>query len=494
MLTRGMRFLLDTNIVIPAEPTSAGDVEARTPSVVALLNVLALGSHLPMLHPASTRELRGDRNPERAATRTLLLGKYPELPRPPEMSTRLLAALGPPVPGSNSEIDLLLLSALDANAVDYFVTEDDGIHRRARRVELADRVLTVADAIVTVRALFPALPETPPFVSAKLAHELDETDPIFTSFRVDYPGFDKWLARCKREHRQTWVIQTGREYRGLCIVNDEFPNDYGFPGKVLKVCSFKIADEYRGHRYGELLLKTVFAFLVENRYQSVFIEAFPKQQELFTLLTEFGFEDIRGSSKGERVLLKKLRQPEPETERLDPLKYNVKYGPHALTLVGAQVFVVPIRPQYHKLLFPELEQQLLLATESHPFGNSIRKAYLCHSQIRKIASGDAILFYRSGTNQAVSAVGVVERTLVSSDPLEVARFVGTRTVYSYAEIEEMSAKPILAVLFRLARTLKPRWEVDLLKRAGIIKRAPQSFMQVHGKAVDWIATQLVVPR
>jgi hypothetical protein len=139
-------------------------------------------------------------------------------------------------------------------------------------------------------------------------------------------------------------------------------------------------------------------------------------------------------------------------------------------------------------------QQLLLATESHPFGNSIRKAYLCHSQIRRIASGDAILFYRSGTNQAVTAVGIAERTLVSSDPLEIARFVGTRTVYSYAEIQDMAAaKPTLAVLFRLARILKPRWEVDLLRRAGIVKRGPQSFMQVRGKAVDWIASQLVVP-
>jgi hypothetical protein len=351
-----MRFLLDTNIVIHAEPTSADDVEARTPSAVALLNVLALGGHLPMLHPASVRELRGDRKPERAATRALLLGKYPELPRPPEMSARLLAALESPIPGSNSEVDLLLLSALDANAVDYFVTEDNGIHRRAARVGLAERVLTVADAIVAVRALFPALPETPPFVSAKLAHELDETDPIFNSFRVEYPGFDNWLAKCKREHRQTWVIQTGLVYGGLCIVNDEFPNDYGFPGKVLKICSFKIADDFRGYRYGELLLKTLFAFLVENRYDAVFVEAFPKQQELFTLLAQFGFGDVRGSSKGERVLLKKLRPPELETERLGPLEYNIKYGPYALTLVGTQVFVVPIRPQYHSLLFPELDQ------------------------------------------------------------------------------------------------------------------------------------------
>src|SRR5262249_46331028 len=109
--------------------------------------------------------------------------------------------------------------------------------------------------------------------------------------------------------------------------------------------------------------------------------------------------------------------------------------------------------------------------------------------------GDLILFYRSEVNQGATTVGVAEGTLISSDADEVARYVGRRTVYSYADIRTMAAKPILAVLFRLARFLRPPWDVDLLIRAGIIKRPPQSFMQVSsGKAVDWIATQLVAPR
>jgi len=487
-----MRFLLDTNIVIPAEPTSAEDVEARTPSVVGLLKALSLGRHIAYLHPASLRELRGDRNQARAETRGVLIGKYAELPRPPGMSKRLVEELGAPPPGSNSEIDLLLLSALDADAVDYFVTEDDGIHRRARRVGLAERVLTVADAINAVQALFSTVPERLPFVVPKFAHELDETQPIFASFREDYPQFDAWLVRCKREHRQTWVIQTGNVYQGLCIVKTEAANDYGFPGKILKLCSFKIADNFRGNRYGELLLKTLFSYLVENHYDGVYVEAFEKHGPLLTLLADFGFEDACASKKGERVLLKKLRAWEGD-QSLGPNEYHIKYGPHALTLKGAQLFVVPIQPKYHKLLFPELEEQLPLGTDSQPFGNSIRKAYLCHAKIRKMAAGDVILFYRSERDQGVTAVAVVEGTLVSSDALKLAQYVSKRTVYSYADIEEMARKPVLAIQFRLARTLKPRWEVDVLKAAGIIKQAPQSCMQVPGKAVNWISHQLAVP-
>src|ERR1700677_5093796 len=110
MLTRGMHFLLDTNIVIPAEPTSAEDIEPTTSAIVALLGALSEGGHTAFVHPASIDEIRGDRNGERAQMRGLLIGKYTALPHPPDMSSRLVAALGAPALGSHSAVDLLLLS------------------------------------------------------------------------------------------------------------------------------------------------------------------------------------------------------------------------------------------------------------------------------------------------------------------------------------------------------------------------------------------------
>ena len=487
-----MRFLLDTNILIPAEPTASEHLEPTTPFITALLGNLSHGGHRPLVHPASIAELRNDRDADRARIRQFLIEKYPVLAQPPALSTRLVSILGEPSPGTNSYIDLLLLTAVEANAVDYLVTEDDGIHRRARRTDLGDRVLSVADAAMAVRALFPTVPEAPPRVSPLVAYQLDDQDPIFISFRADYPGFDDWLTKCKREHRQAWVITTGQRYAGVCIVNNE-PNALGLSGKTLKVCSFKIDDAFRGHRYGELLLKAVFGYAQENAFDRMFVEVFPEHEDLVVLLGDFGFEDRGESSKGERVLVKALAPPARETERLGPLDFNVRYGPFALTLVGAQVFIVPIQPRYHRMLLPEAEPQLLLPMESHPFGNSIRKAYLSHSKIRKIATGDAILFYRSGPDAAVTALGVVEGTLVTTNANELARYVARRTVYSFAEIEQMATKQTLAVRFRLARTFKEPWKLDLLIRSGILRRAPQSFMQASREALDWIATQLRVP-
>lgn len=494
MQVGAVQFLLDTNVLIPAEPTSSRNIEPTTATAVELLQALSQGKHGVFVHPASLEELQSDRDAERARVRIVLLRKYSRLDPPPPLSTRLVAALGRPRPGSNTAIDLVLLSAVDANAVDYLVTEDDGIHRRAARVGLADRVLTLADAIVTVRALFPSVPQTPPLVSALLAYQLNESDPIFTSFRQDYPDFDAWLTKCKREQRHAWVVQVNDTYAGLCIVKDETPNEYAFPGKTLKICSLKIAERFHGYRYGELLLKTLFQYLVENRYMGVFVEVFAKYEALLALLGEFGFEDVRESAKGERVFFKQLHASVAEVRRMGALQFNRKYGPHAISLIGVNAFVVPIRPEYHRLLFPELEVQLALATESHPFGNSIRKAYLSHSKIRKIRGGDLLLFYRSQEGQGVAAVGVAEDTHVSDDADVIARYVGKRTVYSYEQIREMAAKPILALLFRLSRTLEEHWDLDLLKRAGILRGPPQSFVHVPEGGLDWIANQLDVAR
>ena len=66
-------------------------------------------------------------------------------------------------------------------------------------------------------------------------------------------------------------------------------------------------------------------------------------------------------------------------------------------------------------------------------------------------------------------------------------------MYSFAEIQRMATKQTLAVRFRLARTFKDPWKLDLLIRSGILRRAPQSFMQASPEAVDWIASQLHVP-
>ena len=106
------------------------------------------------------------------------------------------------MPKPNDEVDVALLHALDINAVDFLVTQDQGIHTRARRTSpaLGNRILTVSDAVVWLRAAFESLQVRLPLVEGLPSHAVPLSDEIFDSLREGYPGFDQWWrTKCVAE-------------------------------------------------------------------------------------------------------------------------------------------------------------------------------------------------------------------------------------------------------------------------------------------------------
>jgi hypothetical protein len=250
-----VKFLFDTNILIPAEPTTPDEIEQGHPLTLALIAALAGGRHQLYVHPASLEDLGRDPNPTRRHTRHRLLAKYLVLPAPPAFLDQVIHLFGRPAAGSNDEVDMLLLSAVLADAVDYLVTEDRDLLRDSRIAGVKARVVGVAEALAAVRALFPVAPVPPPAIRHTVAHELPTAHQILDSFRDDYVGFDTWLQKAKREHRVTWIVETpGTPLAGFCIVKDEPIGEFGIEGPALKLCSFKVADFSRGYRFGELLI------------------------------------------------------------------------------------------------------------------------------------------------------------------------------------------------------------------------------------------------
>ena len=373
------------------------------------------------------------------------------------------------------------------NSVDFLVTEDIRLRTRAARVGLAERVMPIQGAISLIQRLGPTPSAPLPLVEQIQAHQLDNNDPIFDSLREDYPGFDEWLAKCQREHRTSWVIRDGT-LAATTIVKDETPADYGVPGKTLKVCLFKVSDRHTGMRYGELLLKALLDYAFRNEYDSSYVTVFPKHEGIVSFLPTFGFSQIDATSpSGEAVFAKSLR-PAPSAASMPPLEYHIAFGPPYYKPFDKPAFIVPIQPGYHDLLFPE--SNLPLLPERNPFGNSIRKAYLCNSGVRSIARGSVLYFYRSRDWHAITAVGIAEGTTVSSSSIDIARSVGRRTVYSYRQIEEMAQKETLAILFRQARILRESIPAQALRSAGIWSRPPQSIMRLEREGVEWLESRI----
>lgn len=219
-----------------------------------------------------------------------------------------------------------------------------------------------------------------------------------------------------------------------------------------------------------------------------YLTVWPHHEKLLAWLNRFGFAH-HTDDNGERVMAKWLVPP-PGAVPLPALQHAIRYGPRALKVENAHV--VPIKYHFHDRLLPDSDDQQMLL-DNEPCGNAIRKAYLCRSPSRLLEPGHLLAFLRTQPQHEarVTAVGVVEQTLVSTEPSEVATFVRGRTVYTYREIDEMCAKgEVLAILFRFDTRISPAWSASSLKSAKVMTSSPQSIARVPEEGVTWIRTKL----
>jgi L-amino acid N-acyltransferase YncA len=492
-----VRLLIDTNVLISSEPTQLDDIEPVTALSLDLAR-LASGTHRLLVHPRLTEEINNDRNAERRAVRLQVQNRYPPVNHPPAIQPELERLLGQPQEGSNDWFDHLNLACVYGNAVEGLVTQDQGVHKKARVLGIDDRVYYLADAVAFLGRLENKPPDFVPRVSWQPLHTIQLQEEFFNSLRKDYPTFDQWFADAAREGRESFVI-TGpsNEIAGICIVK---PSDdqLGLGGKVTKISTLKVADKYKGSRFGELLLKALFRYANRNEVTSLWLTVYPKYDELINLLQDFGFYMHGTHWSGELQLVKRLT-PATDAVPLSSLDYHIKYGPPAIQTVRDQTFVIPILPVFHRGLFPDHREfsdgiQLTLpGTESptQPYGNAISKAYLSSSTIRRIEPGATLLFYRSRDLGAVTTVGVAERTLISMNADEIVAFVGSRTVYSMEQIVRRVAKGrVLSILFRHDRFLDQPISRREMMENELLQGTPQAICGVRPEGFEWLNNRL----
>ena len=245
-----MLFLIDTNIAIASDPLSV-DLEPGTQRVMEFLRLASRHHHDVRTHPASLHDFARIGDETRRTARLSLFRRYESLASPPSVSPHQREILGTFADTSNGGVDQQLLAAVAGDAAEYLVSEDSGLHSRARRLGVASRVLTVADAIALLHALHADLPTPPPSVRRVKTHELNLADRIFDGLKADYPGFADWFRRAARGQRDALVIDGDGEHAAIAILKQEPDGAYGFAGPLLKVCTFKVSDRYSGQKYGE---------------------------------------------------------------------------------------------------------------------------------------------------------------------------------------------------------------------------------------------------
>lgn len=469
-----MNVLIDTNILIPLE-----DTECTLPEKFAEFKILChrLGHRL-YIHPAQKRDIDRDRNESRKQIVHSRIAQYEVIESPPTLSEEQVQQYGWTQNKDNDVVDNLLLHSLFRGAIHFLISDDKGIHRKAKTVGIQESVFRIDHFLVYLKSQLEPETRVPFGLEKRLLHEFNVEQPFFDSLRNGYTGFNEWYLRSAREQREAWCITTGNEkdkLYAICIYKEEnnvsiTDDSPPLPGRILKLCTFKVGENVRGRKLGERLLYTAFHYAADNNYSWIYLTAFGDEHELLISLCEdYGFENI-GSYGNDSVFLKSM-MPTDNSDGLSSIDFAIKYYPHFIHNSSIRKFLVPIKPEYHNMLFADISDTAnsLFADDPSMYkapANTIKKVYICHSKIKKIETGDLVLFYRTYDRMSIQAIGVVERTLKANNLNEIIGIVSKRTVYSSDELNIILQKEALVILFRLQKYI-PEIKYKKLEKLGL---------------------------
>jgi GNAT superfamily N-acetyltransferase len=500
-------YLIDTNVIIGLE-----DNHTVQPAFAELHSLAARHQVGIFVHEAARDDIARDKNESRRCISLSKLDKFQQLMKVRGLTEQELETEFGPLRKHNDVVDATLLHALKICAVDFLVTQDKGLHERARRFssELGRRVLHVADAVDLLKITFDPKESRVRYIEEALAHTIPLNDEIFVSLREDYLEFDKWWReKCVAQHRSCWIVYDDC-VAGLVVRKDESSNDTDSTkkcNKILKLCTFKVRPEKRGTKLGELLLKKIFWFAQVNSYDLVYVTTYRNQVSLIDLLEYYGFINTYEKSDGELIYEKEFSTRRLERKQGESLYETDRLNyPRFIAHPDVRAFGIPIRELYHDTLYPDLKslhQPDLFENDSPGSGpktpgNTIRKVYLCRAPSNLATAGSLLFFYKgkskSPPSQALTAIGILEEVALAKSTKDLMLLTGGRSVYSEQELEQWNASkrsPVKVINYLLVSYIDPIITLPQLVSDRVFKgHPPQSIFEISGEKLQLIIARL----
>ncbi|RQA92881.1 GNAT family N-acetyltransferase [Pseudomonas aeruginosa] len=490
-------YLIDTNVIIGLE-----DNKAVQPAFAAFMKLATKHKVDFYIHEAARDDIARDKDVQRREISLSKLEKFSCINKVRGFNAHVLGDEFGQIRKPNDIVDVTLLHALHIGTADFLVTQDRGLHERARRhsSELGRRVLHVADAVELLKTTFEPIESPVRFVEEVAAHTIPLSDSIFASLREDYPPFDQWWKdKCVREHRTCWIISSDQNQNiaGLVVRKDESPEntDATLPAKkILKICTFKVRPESRGFKLGELLLKKVFWFAQKNSYDLVYVTTYDGQAALIDLLEYYGFQHTATKPDGELIYEKTFSQDVLVRNSGEDLFKTARLNyPRFVTDQDVRAFGIPIKEGYHDILYPDLKSDYQgdlfenagLVGPQRP-GNTIRKVYLCRAKSNLGEPGSLLFFYKGKSkhdpSQAFTTIGILEEVATASSTKELMKLAGGRSVYSEKQLEDWAASshnPIKVINYLLACYIDPPIGMIELQEMNVFTgHPPQSIFEI----------------
>lgn len=135
----------------------------------------------------------------------------------------------------------------------------------------------------------------------KLSRSINFDDPIFDSIRKNYNNFDTWSKRMNKVNRPCIVLENKNTNEYECIAILKPCESH----RVLKICTFKVAEKYRRKHLGSQMIKWIKSIVnddfqpFDKCYITLFLTSDTAFMPEFLERNEFTLTNIR--SNGELV-------------------------------------------------------------------------------------------------------------------------------------------------------------------------------------------------
>lgn len=489
-----MRILLDTNIIVHREASKVYNQD-----IGLLFNWLDKMHFEKCVHPVSIEEISTYKDADIVKTMKIKLDNYNVLKTISPDSEQILLLRSNDTT-TNDINDTSILNEVVNNRVNYLITEDKGIHRKAKILGVSDKVYKIDSFIEKLVFENPDLSDYKVLsVKKEYFGNINLKDEFFDSFKEDYTEFENWFnSKADKESYVCLVEDKVKAFLFLKVENaGENYNDITpvFElKKRLKIGTFKVTST--GYKLGERFLKVIFDNALANNVDEIYVTIFDKreeQQRLASLLEEWGFKKwgCKITENGiENVFVRDFSKLVSENPR-ECFPYVDR---------NSRVFINPIWPDYHTELFPDSilnNESPQDYVENEPHRNALKKVYISRSYTRNLKSGDIILFYRTGGKYAgvISTIGVVENVILNiSSEEEFVRLCRKRSVFDDTELKKWwnynpyklpshkINRPFIVNFLYIDSFPKPKINLERLIELGIIKsikEVPRGFVQIE---------------
>lgn len=436
------RFLLDTNIIIQRESDN------NYCSEISYVYKSIDNFHGKKLYHSITEkelsEYKDENIKNLMITKLKSYEKLSEIKIEDDYFKRIVSSFGDDL---NSQNDNEILYQAYSGRVDFLITEDREIIRKAKLLYLQDRVMSSNTFLTKIEKQNPSLISYDALsVSLVEIGTLDFKDPFFDSLREDYGGiaFDNWLT--KKAESKAYVFKNNEGIQGFLYLKqeDEKENYSDFipqlpPKKRLKVGTFKIKST--GIRLGERFLKIIFDNALKYNVEEVYVTMFKDKREevvnLKKLMEEWGFVEKGNKKNGEIFLIKDIKNYDKEK--------NPKFN-YPMVNEKNLISYLPINMKFHTKLFPDLH----LKNENATFFDSacsyaIEKIYVTAWNNVDLTPGSLLcVYYMADYNKkyrsSVTGICILNEVIKTFSPDDLVKICKNRSVFTESELKELYIK------------------------------------------------------